>query len=343
MEVRDTLVIPVADASQVAEARRAATTKARTLGFGETGTGKVALVVTEAAANLVKHAAGGEVLLQPILDRDVPGLDVFVLDKGPGMPSVAEALRDGFSTAGSPGTGLGAISRLADLFDIYSAPGLGTALFARLWGRPRGGAKSPASRLEVGGVSAPKPGQTSSGDAWSAELHPNRMLLLIADGLGHGPDAAAASREAVRVLRQHSAVTPEALIERAHAALRPTRGAAVGVVELDLDRRSLAFAGVGNIAATVLSSAGSRGLVSLAGTVGHTLHRIQQFTYPWPEGGLLLLHSDGVATHWALDRYPGLAARHPGLIAALLYRDFRRGRDDATVVVARERKLGDLT
>ena len=63
---------------------------------------------------------------------------------------------------------------------------------------------------------------------------------------------------------------------------------------------------------------------------------IQVFTAPWPAGALVLLHSDGLASHWTLDRYPGLSARYPTLVAGVLYRDHRRGRDDTTVVVARE-------
>ena len=66
------------------------------------------------------------------------------------------------------------------------------------------------------------------------------------------------------------------------------------------------------------------------------MRRVQEFTYPWPPGAILVLHSDGLLSHWTLDRHPGLAARHPMLLAGILYRDFRRGRDDTTVVVARE-------
>jgi len=50
---------------------------------------------------------------------------------------------------------------------------------------------------------------------------------------------------------------------------------------------------------------------------------------------MLVLHSDGLVSHWSLDAYPGLAARDPSLIAGILYRDFTRGRDDVTVVVAK--------
>ena len=101
-------------------------------------------------------------------------------------------------------------------------------------------------------------------------------------------------------------------------------------------RGKLTFAGVGNIAARIYAGSESRqNLVSLNGTAGHQCDRIQDFSYPWPEDGLLVLHSDGLSTGTGLESYPGLAARDPALIAGVLYRDFCRGRDDATVVVAK--------
>src|SRR5262249_13074084 len=115
-----------------------------------------------------------------------------------------------------------------------------------------------------------------------------------------------------------------------------TRGAAVAVAELDLDAGLLRFAGVGNISATVFAAGVSRSAVSHNGTVGHEARKFQEFTYPFPRGALLVMHSDGLATHWRLDGYAGLAARHPALVAGVLYRDFKRGRDDVTVLAIRE-------
>jgi hypothetical protein len=65
------------------------------------------------------------------------------------------------------------------------------------------------------------------------------------------------------------------------------------------------------------------------------MRRVQQFDLPLPTNALLLLHSDGLATHWNLADYPGLVGRHPGIIAGVLYRDHERGRDDVTVLVVR--------
>jgi hypothetical protein len=92
---------------------------------------------------------------------------------------------------------------------------------------------------------------------------------------------------------------------------------------------------VGNIACRVEASTANRHLVSYNGTVGHVLRKVQEFSFPWPKGALLVLHSDGLVTHWDLAAYPGLSARHPGLIAGVLYRDYDRGRDDVSVVVLR--------
>lgn len=332
------LVLPITEPSQAGAARRLATALAGRLGFNETERGKVALVATEIAGNLVAHTSGGEMLLRS-LPGEPAGIELLALDKGPGMQNVGECLRDGYSTAGTPGKGLGAIRRLAGQFDLYSVPGRGTALLARLW--PAAGRKSPpAAGLQLGIVCLPLVGEEACGDACAAHQQPGRTLILVADGLGHGLLAAKASRAAVQVFEKDPGLGPRPLIERAHAALQGTRGAAMAVAEVDLERRMLRFAGIGNIAGSVITDARSSGLVSLNGTVGHQFHKIQEFEYAWPRGALLVLHSDGLETKWRLDPYPGLAARDPSLIAGVLYRDFTRGRDDVTVVVARDAAMG---
>ena len=120
--------------------------------------------------------------------------------------------------------------------------------------------------------------------------------------------------------------------------MRSTRGAAVSVTEMLWDRRILRYAGVGNISGRIFSGDALRNMVSHNGTVGLEARKIVEFTYPWPEDGLLIMHSDGLATHWNLDDYPGLRGRDPALIAGVLFRDHNRVRDDSTVVVIREKR-----
>ena len=98
------------------------------IGLSESDIGRVAIVVTEATTNLVEHAPQGQLLARAFDRNGVAVIEALALDQGPGIANIGESLRDGYSTAGSPGTGLGAIKRLSDEFDIYSTPGKGGAL-----------------------------------------------------------------------------------------------------------------------------------------------------------------------------------------------------------------------
>ena len=325
-------VIGVADASGVAAARRRAAALTREAGFGEAEAGRVAIVVTEAATNLLKHGNGGEILLQAFSSHSIAGLEILALDRGKGIASLAEARRDGYSTAGSPGTGLGAMSRQADVCEIYTIPGKGTAVLAEVWARPA--PRDFTERLRVGAACAPRSGEDVSGDGWEVTRRGSCVVILVVDGLGHGPVAADARREAVRIFRASPSAGPGALVAAIHAGLRNTRGAAVAVSEIDPERGRLTFCGLGNICAVIISKGDSRHLVSHNGTAGHAARKIDEFTYPWPDNATLVQHTDGLTSHWTLDQYPGVTTRHPSLVAGVLYRDFKRGHDDVAVVVA---------
>ncbi|GAB1541822.1 anti-sigma regulatory factor [Scytonema sp. NUACC21] len=328
------VALPILEPSQAGEARRKAIVFASRLGFNETERGKVAIVVTEVANNLIRYAKNGLLLLQAKTKNDVAGIEILALDSGPGMDNIDECLRDGFSTAGTPGNGLGAIARLSDFFDIYSLPNIGTALVAQLWADiiPYNQLKD---NLEIGVVCLPKTGEKVSGDAWGSHQETNKALLLVADGLGHGPLAAQASLEAVRIFQKNAFMTPRAIVEATHRALKSTRGAALAIAEIDFERQTVSYTGIGNIAGSILATVSRHSMVSQNGTVGYEMRKIQEFTYPWSKGALLIMHSDGLKTQWRLEQYPGLLNKHPSLIAGILYRDFNRERDDVTVLVAR--------
>ena len=240
------------------------------------------------------------------------------------------------------GMGLGALGRISDAMQLYSQIGKGTAVWLQFWanvpGRTAGDESGQRSlpgtgSPDLGAISVPKPGESVCGDAWYLANVRGRTTVLVADGLGHGADAARAARAAVELLATHTETEPGELLELGHAALAPTRGAAVAVARFEPAAGRGTFAGVGNIAARVEGAHSRRQLVSHNGTLGHTMRRIQEFAFDFPVGGLLILHSDGLTAHWALADYPGLMAKHPALIAGVLYRDHDRGRDDVTVVV----------
>lgn len=323
------MVIVVADSSQVATARRAASDFAVVEGFDDTQAGRVALIATEIATNLLKHASSGELIVGRYEDSSGAGVELLGLDKGEGITNLTQSLQDGYSTAGSSGTGLGAIRRLADQFEVFSRPG-GTAILARIGRTAAAVAAGTAAML--GAVVVPYPGENVSGDAWTFGTPNGKPTLLAVDGSGHGPMAHAAAAMAVQTFhaRLHDNVT--LLVEDIHRALAPTRGAAVAVAQIDRARKLVRYVGVGNISAATVSGREVRRMVSNNGTAGHVAPRIREFTYPYSDGDMVLLHSDGLSSRWDLAQYPGLSVSHPSLLAGVLYRDHRRGRDDASVV-----------
>jgi anti-sigma regulatory factor (Ser/Thr protein kinase) len=324
----------VSETCHTAVVRREAIRLANRLGFDDELQAKVALVITEASTNLLKHTVGGCLIIRSIQRQAATGLELLALNGGRGMQNVNQCLQDGYSTAGSPGTGLGAMLRCSSECHVKSWRDKGTAVVARWWlPMPE---QSTAWSLDIGSVCVPKRGEAVCGDSWAYVKRASSHVFLMADGLGHGPLAASASHAAVKLLRDEPSLSPVELIEAAHRVLNKTRGAALAVAELDLRMGHVRFAGVGNIAGAIITANRAQHLVSYNGIVGHELRKVQEFTYPWSDQALLVLHSDGLSTQWNLDDYTHLKACDPSLIAGILYRDFNRGRDDATVVVARE-------
>lgn len=325
--------LPVNEDSQIAEARRAGTTIAGHHGFNEVNSGRVALVTTELATNLVKHGGGGEILIGPFQEGAESGVQVIALDKGRGMADVQKCLADGYSSAGTAGHGLGAVIRQSSFVDIASWLGGGTAILAQIG---PGTGKSPDVTVlpAFGAVSIPASGEEVCGDSWAIDEDGETVTLLVADGLGHGPDAAEAAVEAVRLFRRYNRHQLPTLLDYIHGGLRATRGAAVSLARHDVRANQIVFAGIGNVAGTLAYRDELRRMISMPGTAGYNVRKIQSFQYPF-NGGLVILSSDGLSTSWTLTQYPKLESFHPTLIAAVLYRDLSRRRDDATVLVGK--------
>jgi len=323
-----TRTYPVDDASRVAEIRRAASAIAQAEELSDGLAANVALVATEVCTNLLKYAQNAEVFLSTLSDRSQPGVEILAVDRGPGMTDVARCLADGYSSAKTSGTGLGAIARLSQEFDIYSQQKRGTILVARIQ-RPT------PSRTSVGAVSKPITGEDVCGDAWDVREGEDGMTLMVADGLGHGTLAARASAGAIAAFRNSGESSPIAILQKVHGSLRATRGAAVAVARVDRADSIVTYAGLGNIAGLVVGAGKPLMMISHNGTAGYHSPRLQEFSYSLPPDALIVMHSDGLHNGWNLDEYPGIRRRHPSIIAGVLYRDASRNRDDACIVVAR--------
>jgi hypothetical protein len=242
-------------------------------------------------------------------------------------------MRDGFSTAGSMGTGLGAARRIASMFEIHSAAGSGTVVLARVWNA--GGGKQPTPTVSFAAICLPHPGDRECGDGWGVASAGGRSVLFAVDGLGHGPSAAEAARNAVRLFYASSGRVPAEILDRVDRGLKSTRGAAAAVSEVDLGKRVIRHAGIGNIAGWVMNDSTMRAMVSHNGILGHQVRRIQEFDYPLPPDGIVVLHSDGLSSKWKPDGYPGLLRRDVAIVAGVIYRDSVRDRDDSSILVYR--------
>lgn len=328
------LSLKIDEATQVGDARRRAVSLADSLGFDEVAAGRVALVVTELGNNLVRHAGGGQLVIGAVEGEGDSALDIFSLDCGPGMPDVALSLSDGHSTGGTPGTGLGAVRRLAQRFDIRSAAPGGTVAWALL--TASGQPPRPTAGWEVAAIRLPAPGETVCGDNWLVKALPHGLVVTVADGLGHGPQAQEAGDAAVELAAAAPLDEPVSrTLERVHARLRTTRGAAVAMAHVDTDHAALRYCGIGNIAGRVISGVSDRSLMSQHGTAGVQIRRLQETPGDWPAHAVLVMHSDGLTSRWDLGAARDLLQHHPALLAGWLVLHHLRGRDDATVLVAR--------
>lgn len=326
MEIAFSDCVVITDSSSVGEARRSAASAANKLCLDETRAGELALLTTEVARNVLIHGGGGQVVVSGQQNHSGPLAQIVALDKGTGIENLAVAMRDGYSTAGTMGGGLGAMKRLANRFEVFTGKG-GTVVLLEL------GDTESVGGIQVAGVALPYPGERFCGDGWWCDQTPQRTVAILTDGLGHGIGAADAAQEAIASFRQHVSMSPAEILSYMHDALKKTRGAVAGVVAISPRERKLTYSGVGNIYAALMSGETSRGLMSHNGTLGMTAPRIQEIHAEWTSDSVFVMHSDGLQTKWDLSAYAGIKSRHPALVCGALIRDFRRQRDDAGVVV----------
>jgi anti-sigma regulatory factor (Ser/Thr protein kinase) len=316
-------------------ARRTVRQMAATIGLDDVDSERSAIIATELATNLIRHGGGGVLLVRSLYPEQI-GLDLLAIDHGVGIPDVGRALSDGFTTGTTPGTGLGAVRRLSQVCEIDSAPGKGTVVFSRILDRK----SHDSGSLEVGAVCCAVHGEEDSGDLWGVRADRTSFSIAVVDGLGHGGLAADAARAGIACFAQRPAEeSPKQLLECCHEAMRGTRGAAFAVLRVDMGTGIAHYAGVGNIAARIVSPASTQHLVSMSGIAGQDPLRARQFAYTWTHDSTVIMASDGLKTSWSTESYAPSLRRFPTLLAGMLLRDQARGRDDATVVVARTRKV----
>lgn len=331
--------LDVAGPSAVAEARRHALAAADAAGMGSPDRDRAAIVATEMATNLRRHARGGRIAILPDppgASGGAEGFTILAVDRGPGIADLDRMERDGVSTAGSSGTGLGAIRRQSDGLDIHTGPG-GTTLCARI-ARRRTAAARPT--WDMAALADRYPGEDVCGDGFAMRRDDGGWTVMVCDGLGHGRGAREATAAATGAFMAARGEAPSRSLSAMSEAARATRGAVAMVARLPGDGAAITVAGIGNVAGLLVDGDGVRRLPTRDGHLGGAMPRLNDEDVQVAPGDRLILHSDGLRTLRDLAARRGLLARTPSAIAAVLLRDDARGTDDACVLVARRRHEG---
>ena len=303
----------------VGEARRAARSFAAELGFSPLACEEITLAMTELATNLVKHAGEGTLTIAPLAEGERVGLEISSSDAGPGIADVELALGDRYSTAGSRGTGLGAVNRLMDEMDITSRRGSGTQVVCRKWRREHRPSLRPCP-LDFGAATQPRAFCDVNGDAFVIRHWDENTLVGLIDGLGHGQFAHRAAQTARQYVETHYDLPLEQIFLGTGRACRATRGVVMALARFDWGRERLTFASLGNVLARVFPRSEAYSFVVRRGIIGLNAPRAVVTEHPWPPEQVLVLHSDGVGAHWGWAGFSQLAApagrRHrPGTVA----------------------------
>ena len=322
----------VDEAASVPAARRRASVVAAGLGWSAEHRGEVEIVASELATNLVKHGGGGDLVVRA---TEAGSVQLLAIDSGPGTRDLAGLVRDGVSTTGTLGVGLGAVQRLAARVDLWSEPARGAVVVAEVAPSPDPslGPSPSGPRHPVGHLLRPLTGEVVCGDAVAWRETADGWLLVVSDGLGHGPLAAEASRRTTHVARTAGTESPGELITLMHRAIGGTRGAAVAVTRVDLERGEIVHAAVGNISGRLVGGTSRpQALATQPGIVGHKLPRVRENPYLLHDSALLVMHSDGLTDKWKPESLPRVELHGPEVCAAALLRDAGTRRDDASVL-----------
>lgn len=304
-------------------------------GFDDKRIAELDIIVAEITSNLHKYADNGELLLGHFKHSDNEYIELISLDTGPGMHDLPRMMADGFSTTNTMGHGLGSIKRLSDQFDIFSAKGWGTILLSRVY--KSAPVKSRQKKaVQVRAIVVAKPSETLSGDGYYVKVTDPYVKVMLADGLGHGPEANLAVNEAVKAFKLCPSHSPIEIIRYIHPEVRKTRGLVATIAVFDLKEQTITIAGVGNISAKLLGGLLTKSPLAYNGIIGHNIpNTMNDQRMRLEDFNQLILCSDGMRSRWEINKHPGLTRCDGTLQAAAIYKDYARRTDDMSVLIAK--------
>jgi anti-sigma regulatory factor (Ser/Thr protein kinase)/serine/threonine protein phosphatase PrpC len=319
----------------VLRAAQSASRFSDSLGFSRAECEEIALVTTELSTNLLKHATGGTLRFCRIEAPGRVGIEIESDDTGPGIPDLEQAIADGYSTAGSLGTGLGTVNRFMDELAASSgSEARGLRLVCQRWIRPRTNGLRVVD-LACGVATRSYRFLPENGDAFLIKQWGRYALVGVIDGLGHGQFAQRAAQTARQYLDHHYDQPLDSLFRGVGRACRATRGVVMALARFDLDRQKLTLASVGDIEVRLIGNPEPFNFVVRRGIVGLNAPNPVPTEHSWTSNSLLVMHSDGLRTKWTWDEFSDVARAAPPVIARRLLETWGKLDDDATVLVVK--------
>jgi anti-sigma regulatory factor (Ser/Thr protein kinase)/serine/threonine protein phosphatase PrpC len=332
---------------QVSTIRRNIANFAHDIGFAIEEIDEISIVVLELAENLLTHKTErSKIICSKVTEGNKVGIQILSLDSGPGISDVKRAMNDGYSDKGTLGIGLGAVKRLSDEFDITSKTrlsqllgfdgreGLGTVIGARKWlSAGNNSIDTKINEMKFGILSRPFKGEKFNGDTVFLKFFNNKLMIAVIDGLGHGFEAEEAAQKAIECLNNNYHQNLDMIINQMKSDIRKTRGLVISIALIDYRKSLLNYVGIGNVTTRIYKSSESIRPVNVNGMIRATIPNFRILQYPWSNDSIIVMATDGISEKNDPDKYPGLIDKHPMVLAGVLFRDYARLTDDATIVV----------
>jgi anti-sigma regulatory factor (Ser/Thr protein kinase) len=305
--------------------------------FSQRQVGEIDIIVSEISSNMVKHANGGELLYRCYSSGDGESIfEIIAIDSGPGIPDTVRMARDGVSTVGTLGHGLGSISRLSTFSQVYSIQNWGTIVYSRVSSNKDSLIDGSVKNLDIRSLCVNKPKELVCGDGYAVRKTKSDTRIFFGDGLGHGIHAQDAVKVAARCFMETKQQEPVDIIRELHEAVRRTRGLVAAVAIHNHEKNEWKVCGVGNILVRMYSGIQYKNYMSYNGTVGLNIPTSMKESVMVAEKNQhLMLCSDGIRTRWEISRYPSVFKYDSKILAACIYKDHSRRTDDASMLIAK--------
>lgn len=327
----------IEERSYVSLLKREIHSKALVAKFGEKQLGEIDIIVAEITSNLIKHASNGEILYRiQHSDGHDPEFEIICIDRGPGMEDTARMMKDGMSTTKTLGQGLGAIDRLSSFFQMYSIPKWGTVVYAKVGNVMRRSVNKGSFGLELKTLFVNKPKEVVCGDGYRVKETSHAIKIFFGDGLGHGEFAKEAVDAAGSFFLEVEDNDPVAIIRQMHEKVRRTRGLVASIAIFEKNTNQWKICGVGNILSRMYNGIEYKNYMSYNGAIGLNIpNTMNASVFSVDRNQHLIMCSDGIQSRWDLTRYPSIFKYDNTVLAAILYKDFGRGTDDTSSLIAK--------